>query len=64
MCVCHNGHQLFEIGYHFKIFRPSGKKVNFTPGMFIYLMVHSFGIMWVIVSDPRSLRIVVHEKNK
>ena len=34
LCVCHNDHQLFGIGYHFKIFRSqvaSGKKVNFTP---------------------------------
>ena len=29
LCVCHNGHQLFGIGYHFKIFRSqvaTGKK--------------------------------------
>ena len=34
LCVCHNDHQLFGIGYHFKIFRSrvaTGKKVNFTP---------------------------------
>ena len=33
-CVCHNGHQLFGIGFHFKIFRSqvaTEKKVNFTP---------------------------------
>ena len=29
VCVCHNGHQLFGIGYHFKMFRSqvaTGKK--------------------------------------
>ena len=37
-CVCHNGHQLFGMGYHFKIFRSqvaTGK--NFTPCRGVFL---------------------------
>ena len=34
LCVCHNDHQLFGIGYHFKIFRSqvaTGKKLILHP---------------------------------
>ena len=36
LCVCHSGHQLFRIGYHFKIFRSqvaTGKKLILRPDM-------------------------------
>ena len=40
MCVCHNDHQLFGIGYHFKIFRSQmatgNKKLILRPAKTIY----------------------------
>ena len=28
------------------------------------LRVHSFGVLWIMISDPRSLTCVVHERNQ
>ena len=40
LCVYHNGHRLFGIGYHLKIFSSqvaTGKKVNFMPWLGILI---------------------------
>ena len=54
LCVCHNDHQRFGIGYHFKIFRSqvaTGKKVNFTP----WLNKESWIMVWTLISDHLNL---------
>ena len=64
LCVSHNGHQLFGIGYHFNIFRSqlaTRKKVNFTP-CHLFVLDETAGVI-IFVLFSYWCRITINNMN-